>query len=193
LPIANCSIYTSRRSPLPSSRIFREEFAVSTISNANIAPNMKNNANSRRPTSVSADALSMSNGAFIHTHDEIRQSSSPAKVSQGMPSLRLNRVMAFVDANITVDLCVSTLAAVAGMSPYYFCRSFKQSTGITPHRYVLQRRMKQATHLLEQKSAPLWEIARDLGFADQSQFTRVFHKIVGKTPSQYRKELGGIG
>ena len=109
------------------------------------------------------------------------------KAAQGMPLLRLNRVIAFVEANVARDLCVSTLAGVAGMSPYYFCRSFKQSTGITPHRYVLNRRMEQARQLLEQKAMPVLEIAQQVGFADQSQFTRVFHKLVGTTPSEYRK------
>lgn len=115
--------------------------------------------------------------------------SPAAKISPGMPSMRLNRVLEFVDANIAVDLCVSRLAAVAGMSPYYFCRSFKQSTGITPHRYVLQCRMEQAKRLLQEKPDHLMEVAHQVGFADQSQFTRVFHKIVGMTPSQYRKGL----
>lgn len=104
-----------------------------------------------------------------------------------IPHMRLNRVMAFVDANLGLDLCVPTLATVAGMSPYYFCRAFKQSTGITPHRYVLHRRMEQAKRLLEQNQAHLLEIAQAVGFADQSQFTRVFHKMVGITPSHYRK------
>ena len=104
-----------------------------------------------------------------------------------MPRLRLNRVIEFVDANITLDLCVSTLASVAGMSSFYFCRSFKQSTGITPHRYVLTRRMEHAKQLLQEKTVPLVQVAHEVGFADQSQFTRVFHKIVGTTPSQYRK------
>ncbi len=143
---------------------------------------------SRAP--VTGDGLNGWNGpSTIGLSDRIRPFSLPAKVSAGMPLLRLNRVMAFVDANIAVDLCVSTLAAVAGMSPYYFCRSFKQSTGITPHRYVLQRRMEQAKRLLGQKSGHLLEIAHDVGFADQSQFTRVFRKIVGTTPSRYRKTL----
>ena len=109
------------------------------------------------------------------------------KDPRGMPQMRLDRVMAFVDANVAEDLCVSTLASVAGMSPYYFCRSFKQSTGISPHRYVLNRRMEQARYLLEQKAMPLLEIAHQVGFTDQSQFTRVFRKVVGITPSQYRK------
>ena len=73
------------------------------------------------------------------------------------------------------------------MSSFYFCRSFKQSTGITPHRYVLTRRMEHAKQLLQEKTVPLVQVAHEVGFADQSQFTRVFHKIVGTTPSQYRK------
>lgn len=109
------------------------------------------------------------------------------KTSSPMPPMRLNRVLDFVDANIALDLCVSTLAGVAGMSPYYFCRVFKQSTGLTPHRYVLHRRMEQAKHLMEQKPAHLLDIAQAVGFSDQSQFARVFRKMVGTTPSHYRK------
>ena len=109
----------------------------------------------------------------------------PRSGSPAIPGL--NRVMAFVDANLGLDLCVPTLATVAGMSPYHFCRVFKQSTGITPHRYVLYRRMEQAKRLLQQKSPHLMAIAHAVGFADQSQFTRVFHKMVGTTPSHYRK------
>ena len=119
--------------------------------------------------------------------DDVRAMLLVQKDPRGMPQMRLDRVMAFVDANVAADLCVTTLASVAGMSPYYFCRSFKQSTGITPHRYVLNRRMEQARYLLEQKAMPLLQIAHQVGFTDQSQFTRVFRKMVGITPSQYRK------
>jgi AraC family transcriptional regulator len=112
----------------------------------------------------------------------------PANQQAGMPQVRLSRVIAFVESHLAGDLSVSTLAVVAGMSPYYFCRSFKQSTGITPHRYVLSRRMEQAKVLLEKHGSSLLEIAEQVGFSDQSQFTRVFHKIVGLTPTRFRDE-----
>ena len=137
------------------------------MSNARVTPNLK--------------------GPGQVLEDERRAILLGEKDPPGMPQVRLNRVIAFVDANVAQDLCVTTLASVAGMSPFYFCRSFKQSTGITPHRYVLNRRMEQARYLLEQKAMPLLEIAHQVGFTDQSQFTRVFHKMVGTTPSQYRK------
>lgn len=110
-----------------------------------------------------------------------------------MPQVRLSRVIAFVEEHLADDLCVSTLAMVAGMSPFYFCRSFKQSTGTTPHRYVLSRRMEQAKVLIEKNGVSLLEVAQQLGFADQSQFTRVFRKILGLTPSQYRDALKRSG
>lgn len=115
--------------------------------------------------------------------------SKPREEQAGMPLLRLSRVIAFVESHLADDLCVSTLAMVAGMSPFYFCRSFKQSTGTTPHRYVLSRRMEQAKVLIEKNGVSLLEIAQQLGFADQSQFTRVFHKVLGLTPAQYREAL----
>lgn len=152
------------------------------MSNAKLTPNLKARESARRTNAWTPVA-----GMGLNSERHV--SSSTVKSAPGMPSLRLNRVLEFVDANIAVDLCVSTLAAVAGMSPYYFCRSFKQSTGITPHRYVLQCRMEQAKRLLQEKPDHLMEIAHQVGFADQSQFTRVFHKMVGVTPSQYRKGL----
>lgn len=152
------------------------------MSNAKLNPNLKGQEGAR-----GRDAWASVPGTRLNP--ERHSSALQVRSAPGMPSLRLNRVLEFVDANIAVDLCVSTLAAVAGMSPYYFCRSFKQSTGITPHRYVLQCRMEQAKRLLQEKPDHLMEIAHQVGFADQSQFTRVFHKMVGMTPSQYRKGL----
>jgi len=113
------------------------------------------------------------------------------KASSPMLAPRLQRVMTFIDDNITLDLSVSTLAQVAGMSSFYFCRSFKQSTGITPHQFVLSRRMELARHLLLQEPMRLMQVAQKVGFTDQSQFTRVFRKIVGITPSQFRRTSGG--
>lgn len=115
------------------------------------------------------------------------------KATSPMLAPRLQRVMAFIDDNITLDLSVSTLAQVAGMSSFYFCRSFKQSTGITPHQYVLARRMELARHLLLREPMRLMQVAQKVGFTDQSQFTRVFRKIVGTTPSQFRRNGGGAG
>jgi AraC family transcriptional regulator len=149
------------------------------MSNAKFIPRMKEPG---RP--VCPDPL----GGWRSANPVTAPVSNREKQPAGMPGVRLNRVIAFIESHLASNLCVSTLATVAGMSPYYFCHSFKQSTGTTPHRYVLSRRMEQAKMLLEKNGASLLEIAEQVGFADQSQFTRVFHKIVGLTPSQFRKE-----
>lgn len=158
------------------------------MSNTKLVPGVpRNNGSARTQPSSQVQPAWDDSAAFPAPH--ANGSAVDQKFSSSMPLLRLNRVIAFVDANISLDLCVPTLATVAGMSPYYFSRVFKQSTGLTPHRYVLQRRMEQAKRLLEKKSVSLLHVAHRVGFTDQSQFTRVFHKMVGTTPSLYRKEL----
>ncbi len=160
------------------------------MSNAKAIANIQSQENIATSNPVGEQAAGSVSSGFPATQgNRTTPVSLLARASPGMTSVRLNRVLAFVEANVTEDLYVSKLAAVAGMSPFYFCRAFKQSTGITPHRYVLQRRMEQAKRLLEQRSGHLVDVAHQVGFTDQSQFTRVFHKIVGKTPSEYRKKL----
>ena len=166
------------------------------MSNAKVWPDMKQRSGAvsqnQKEFQITASPFcrwtsDVSNLPSGESESKVQPVSLGEKTSSSMPRLRLNRVIEFVDANIALDLCVSTLASVAGMSSFYFCRSFKQSTGITPHRYVLTRRMEHAKQLLQEKTVSLVQVAHEVGFADQSQFTRVFHKIVGTTPSQYRK------
>jgi len=147
------------------------------------------------PPSIVVPASSASYWSVLNANgaQSVLAASGIAKAPSAILGPRLSRVMAFIDDNITLDLCVATLAQVAGMSSFYFCRSFKQSTGITPHQFVLGRRMELAKQLLQQERIPLMEVAQKVGFSDQSQFTRVFRKIVGTTPSQFRKHGVGIG
>ena len=158
------------------------------MSNAKVIPNLKERGITLRRARLNGQTHNMWRGlAAVAPADAHRSFSPEKKIVPGMPLLRLNRVLDFVDANIGHDLCVPKLATVAGMSPYYFCRSFKQSTGTTPHRYVLHRRIEQAKRLLGDGTRSLLKIAQQIGFTDQSQFTRVFHKMAGITPSEYRK------
>ena len=159
------------------------------MSNAKVTPDIKEVISGAPPQAGSSQISGAWSDAQVLAAPHANGSASIKKLPSAMPVLRLNRVTAFVDANIALDLCVPTLATVAGMSPYYFSRVFKQSTGITPHRYVLQRRMEQAKRLLEKKRLSVLRVAHQVGFTDQSQFTRAFHKIVGTTPSDYRKAL----
>jgi Helix-turn-helix domain len=76
--------------------------------------------------------------------------------------------------------------AVAQMSLYYFSRLFKQSTGLSPHQYILQQRIARATRLLVKPQLSVAAIGNCVGFASPGHFTTIFRRWVGTTPWQYR-------
>ena len=85
---------------------------------------------------------------------------------------------------------VVTLAYLAGechLSVAHFARAFKRTTGQTPHRWLLERRVEHAKRILVTSALPLAEIAAACGFADQSHLTRVFSQIVGAGPGAWRR------
>jgi AraC family transcriptional regulator len=76
------------------------------------------------------------------------------------------------------------LAQLAGMSPHYFCELFKNSTGLSPHQYSLRCRVDRAKEFLRSPQYTIIQVAKAIGFADQSHFTKVFRRIVGVTPTK---------
>lgn len=107
----------------------------------------------------------------------------------GLGPTRERRVRAYIEENLDSPLALENLADIAGVSPNYFVSLFRQSVGMTPHRFVLQRRIARARELLSNLSLSLVTIAFRCGFADQSQFTTTFRKFEGLTPGMYRKCL----
>jgi AraC-like DNA-binding protein len=78
------------------------------------------------------------------------------------------------------------MAAVARLSPYHFARQFKIATGVSPHQYVIARRVERARELLlGGTDLSLAEVAAQAGFSDQSQFSHHFKRLVGITPGQF--------
>ncbi len=104
--------------------------------------------------------------------------------SNGLSQVTLNLVKEYVNEHLHDDLRLAELAAIAQLSPYHFLRLFKQSMGITPHQYILQSRLNQAKHLLQQSELSIVEIAARTGFCDQSHLTLYFKRIIGVTPKQ---------
>jgi AraC family transcriptional regulator len=84
---------------------------------------------------------------------------------------------------------LSQLAEACGLSTRHFARAFRQSTGVPPHRWLLQHRVQRAKALLRAHALPLADVAQRCGFADQSHFTRVFSRETGVSPGQWRRRL----
>ena len=95
-------------------------------------------------------------------------------------------VRAYVDQHLQKSISLEDLACTVGLSRYHFARRFRQSTGTTPHEFVLRQRVERAKTLLHRTNTPLPDIACSCGFADQSHMTREFRKRVGLTPGRYR-------
>lgn len=106
----------------------------------------------------------------------------------GLPLWRLRQVKQYLEENLSSDLRLADLAAVAQMSEFHFSRLFKQSTGMPPYRYILERRVQRGCELLASGSMPLHEVAASLGFSDQSHFTTIFKRSTGQTPKQFRDQ-----
>lgn len=103
----------------------------------------------------------------------------------GLNISKLRQVKDYIYQHLDRDLKVIELAAIVNMSPWHFIRSFKTTTGQTPHQYILQQRIEKARNLLEQNQISIAEISNVVGFCDQSHFTKYFKRIVGITPRQY--------
>ena len=104
------------------------------------------------------------------------------------PPQHLQRAAELMQDDSASPLSLSQLSAVAGLTPSHFVRAFSQHYGMTPHAYLLDRRIRHARTLLRQ-GQPLAEVALASGFADQAHFQRQFKRRVAATPGQYRTQL----
>jgi len=114
----------------------------------------------------------------------------PRLFKGGLPRYRLKRVLDYIGENLTDEIGLAELAALAGMSPHYFCELFKESMGCSPHRFVLLQRIDRAKELLRSQRLAVREAGISVGFQNPSHFARMFHRFVGVTPSKFRSDLG---
>jgi len=99
----------------------------------------------------------------------------------------------YIDEHFAVeDLSLPEVADTIGMSPSYFSMEFKAEMGISFKQYVTKLRMEKAKELLNNPTYKTYEVAYATGYADYPHFTKTFKKILGVTPSQYRKRIGVV-
>ena len=136
---------------------------------------------------ISADAAEFLMRPRVSLLTELERHFAVQPPRGGLSAGALRRVFEFVESHLEDDINLASLAAEARLSVYHFARGFKLSTGVSPHRYVLEQRVRRARQLLMQTDLPLSAIASAVGFYDQGHFSRQFRSLVGTTPSSFRR------
>lgn len=133
------------------------------------------------------ESLGVALAHYLIRRYAVRTSREP-EYRGGISAVRLNRVLDFIRQNCTKEMRLWELGQLAGMSPHYFCQLFKQSTGLSPHQFVLCQRIERAKEYLRNSDVSIGAAAEAAGFMDQSHFTKVFRRIVGVAPKQFRED-----
>jgi AraC family transcriptional regulator len=107
----------------------------------------------------------------------------------GLASWQKRVMVCYIEEHLGEQISLAKLAALAQLSQHHFCRAFKQSLGVPPHQYQVQRRMDLAKLLLANRNNSITDIALSLGYAQISSFSSAFRKTTGWTPTVYRREF----
>jgi len=146
------------------------------------------------PPDLSTDLTGHSPRVLLHarprlaTFARIDSPPRPEEPGIGLPPRMYRRVNEYIDAHLDSALGIPELAQTLKMSESHFARCFRNSSGFTPHNYVMRRRLQRAKELLVQGDLPLIDIALATGFADQSHFSRRFHELTGVGPRAFRAQ-----
>jgi AraC-like DNA-binding protein len=122
----------------------------------------------------------------ISTLGDLPIEKDPVPSRGGLPPGLSRRICEHIDSHLDEKISLSALAAMAGLSPQHFARTFRQSVGMPPHSYLLRRRVERVELMLRDTQLPLSEIAAATGFSDQSHLARHFHRLTGVSPSVAR-------
>ena len=111
-------------------------------------------------------------------------------VRGGLAAWQQRIVTSYIEEHLSEQIPLAVLARLARLSTFHFCRAFKQSFGVPPHRYHTNRRIEQAKAMLAERKHSVTEVGLTVGFSETSSFTAVFRKVTGQTPSRYHRALG---
>jgi AraC family transcriptional regulator len=135
-------------------------------------------------------AESLATALVAHLTRKYRASGARSGVRRGgLAAHKLRLVHEYVDAHLDRELGLRDLASLVRMNVDSFLRAFRQSTGETPHRYVVRQRILRARALLRVAELPIAEISSRCGFHGPASFTRAFHRLTGATPREYRTAI----
>ncbi len=107
----------------------------------------------------------------------------------GLAGWQKRAVASYIEENLSKQICLGSLAERARLSRHHFCRAFRQSFGVPPHRYHVERRIDQAKLLLADRAMSITDVGLTLGYSQTSSFSVAFRKLTGRSPSEYRREF----
>ena len=144
-------------------------------------------------SAASEDRLYFDALGVVLAHELVRPdcgtSSIQPQLRGGLAAWQERVVTTYIEKHLAERIPLDTLAQLVRLSRYYFCRAFKQSFGVPPHRYQTSRRMEYAKLLLAQHAFSVTEIGITLGFGTTSSFTAAFRKETGSTPTDFRRSI----
>src|SRR5262245_46552554 len=144
---------------------------------------------SRSPNTVIgavANPAPFARSARSATSDQPALIGSMKRIRGGLSPTVQRKVGEYIDTHLDTKISIQCLAQIVDLSPFHFARAFKQSYGVTPHVYLIRRRVERAMELLARTNLSICAIALAVGFSDQSHCARRFREHVGVSPFDYR-------
>jgi AraC family transcriptional regulator len=109
----------------------------------------------------------------------------------GLPHVQCRLLTRYIEENLDRNISLADLAGVVELSVFHFLRKFRTEFGCPPHAYVMRQRIERAKRQLARRDIPLKVVAANCGFSDQSHMTRLFRRLLGTTPAEYRSVVTG--
>ena len=139
---------------------------------------------------IYVDSLAQMMAVHLARHYSARNLNARLPSDGGAWGRRIGRLLDFIEDRLDADLSLMALAAEAGIGAVHLSRVFKKVTGLSPHQYVMGRRIERAKALLRSTDMTISEVAMSAGFCSHSHLTNVFRRHLRVAPSQYRARAG---
>jgi transcriptional regulator GlxA family with amidase domain len=120
------------------------------------------------------------------TFDQRRRGTVAFEPVEEIISRSMKTVIEYIRANSTANISLPVLARIAGVTPHHFSALFRKTTGLSAHQYILRERIERSKLYLRDEELSVKDVSRLTGFRTQGHFTKVFRKLAGGTPSEFR-------
>jgi AraC-like DNA-binding protein len=144
-------------------------------------------SSTRTPTGIYLDSALIT--LLYHLR---RLADQPLKAPSNQAALtkaKLANAIEFIESHLAQSIRLDDVANSVGLSAFHFARAFKNETGLSPHQFLIDRRILRVKQMLMESNLPLAAIAYAVGFSSQAHMTTVFQKLLGTTPGEYRRQL----